>query len=375
MEGFCKRYIKHLGLDIEVISTIDRRESIIGADFINTQIRVGGNIARIKDEKIPLKYGVIGQETTGPGGFMKGLRTIPVMLNIAKEVEELNPDAWIINYTNPTGLVAEAVTKYTNAKIVSLCAGGMRPMERVSRALNVDKDTVKYDLVGLNHMHYAYNFSINGHKLTEENFLKVAETIELIDPQLVRDLKMLPSSYCSYYYHTAERLKDLQEADKSRGESVLEIEEKIYSEFADESVHSKPETLKNRGGGGYSQIAINTMKAIYNDENAWIVVNVPNNGTISNLPDDAVIETPAMVNRAGVHPLSVREIPAEIIGMITAVKNYEQLTVEAAVHGDENKALLALLAHPLVRDYDIAKPMLDEMLEANKKYLPQFNKM
>src|SRR5690625_3348632 len=138
--GFVKRYVNYLGLDTHVTATTDRKEAIKSADFINTQIRVGGNHARIKDEKIPLKYGVIGQETTGPGGFMKALRTIPVMIDIAREVEELNPEAWIINYTNPTGLVAEAVTKYTNAKIVGLCAGGMRPKQRVSRALGVDED-------------------------------------------------------------------------------------------------------------------------------------------------------------------------------------------------------------------------------------------
>lgn len=374
MKEFCKRYVEHLGLDATVTSTTDRKEAIVNADFINTQIRVGGNKARVQDEKIPLKYGIIGQETTGPGGFMKGLRTIPVLIDIARDVEKYNPDAWIINYANPAGLVTEAVNKYTNAKIVGLCAGGMRPQQRVSKALGVDRNKVKYDLVGLNHMHFAYNIKIDGRPLTDEEFDKVSETVEMVSPDMIRELRMIPSSYTMYYYHTSKKLKELKEAPLTRGEQVLALQDDIFKAYADPNVCTKPELLKKRGGGGYSEIAIGTMRAIHNDENAWIVVNVPNNGTIPMLPDDAVIETPCLIDKTGIKPLNVGKLPSAVWGMIAAVKNYEQLAVEAAVHGDRNQALLALMAHPLVRDYDIAKPMLDELLEANKEYLPQFFK-
>ena len=372
MLGFCRRYVKYLNYDVEINATTDRVEAIKDANFINVQIRVGGNSARVNDEKIPLKYGIIGQETTGPGGFMKAMRTIPVMLDIAKDVEKYNPDAWIINYTNPTGLVAEAVNKYSNAKIAGLCAGGMRQQWRAADALGIDNESIRYDYVGLNHMNFAYNFTVNGKQITDGEFGKIAEKVESVDPELIRRLHLLPSGYMQYYYHTSHKLSEAKNAEFTRGEQVLMLEKDIYSAYADPEQHTKPDILAKRGGGGYSQVAIGIIKAIYNNEDKWLIVNVPNDGAIKILPNDAVIETPCIVNRAGIKPLAIGELPKEVWGIICAVKNYEQLAVEAAVTGDKDEALFALMAHPLVRDYDIAKPMLNELLEANRDYLPTF---
>lgn len=372
MLGFCRRYAKHLNYNVEINATPDRIKAIQGADFVSVQIRVGGNAARVNDEKIPLKYGVIGQETTGPGGFMKAMRTIPVMLDIARDVEKYNPNAWIINYTNPTGLVAEAINKYTKVKIAGLCAGGMRPQWRTAEALGVDADSVRYNYVGLNHMNFAYNITVNGRPITDEEFGKVAEKVGSVNPELIKKMHLHPSSYLQYYFHTSHKLNELKTAKYTRGEQVLMMEKDIFAAYANPEQCTKPELLAKRGGGGYSKVAIGIIRAIYNNEDKWMVVNVPNNGAIRILPDDAVIETGCIVNRAGIKPLAIGELPREVWGLICAVKNYEQLAVEAAVTGDRDTALFALMAHPLVRDYDIAKPMLDEMLEVNKKYLPQF---
>lgn len=174
VSGFCQRYAKHLGLSLNFSQASTLEEALPGSDFIIVQIRVGGNEARINDEKIPLSFGLVGQETTGAGGFMKALRTIPALLEIARAVEQYCPDAWIINYTNPTGIVAEAVNKYSQAKIAGLCAGGLNGRNWTAMALNIDPDSVRYDLAGLNHMNFAYNITVNGKPLTEEQFRTVA---------------------------------------------------------------------------------------------------------------------------------------------------------------------------------------------------------
>ena len=228
VSGFCKRYAKHLGLDLSFSQATTLEEALPGSDFIIVQIRVGGNAARVNDEKIPLSFGVVGQETTGPGGFMKALRTIPAMLEIAHAVEEYCPDAWIINYTNPTGIVAEAVNKYSKAKIAGLCAGGLNGRNWTAMGLNVDPKSVRYDLAGLNHMNFAYNITINGKPLTVEQFRTVATYRGEADAELCIKLGGLPSPYLQYYFHTAKRVKELQEKKLSRAEEVLLVEKEVY---------------------------------------------------------------------------------------------------------------------------------------------------
>jgi 6-phospho-beta-glucosidase len=372
MHGFCQRYAAHLGLDVKITATTDRPRAIAGADFIDVQIRVGGNAARVNDEKIPLSYGLIGQETTGAGGMMKAFRTIPVMLGIAREIEQYSPNAWIVNYTNPTGLVAEAVTKYSKAKILGLCSGGLFPQNWTAKGLGVPKSSVRYDYVGLNHMNFAFNVTVDGRPITDEEFDRVADATFGTDKDLIKTLRLLPSPYLQYFWQTGSRVAAAKAAPRTRGEDVQLLEHEVYAAYADPNCCTKPEALKKRGGGGYSEVAMAIMEAIHTGKETWAVVNVPNNGTIRMLPDDAVIETACVVNKSGAHPLGMKDVPAPVWGLIAAVKNYEQLAVEAAVTGSKNTALLALLAHPLVRDYEIARPMLDDLLAANKAYLPQF---
>lgn len=369
MYNFLNRYKEFHGLSFDIVKTTDLVEAVKDQDFVLTQIRVGGNQARINDEKIPLKYGIIGQETTGPGGYMKALRTIPAILEIAKAVEKYNPDAWLINYANPTGILAEAVRNHTNTKFIALCAGGMRPRTWVDWALGVDYKDVKYDFVGLNHMNFAYNIRVNGRKLTKEEFDKVADIHETVSPEFVKELNALPSLYCQYFFHRKKKFNELKHMKTTRGELVLSLEKEIYEALANPKQHDKPAILKNRGGGGYSELALNALSAIYNDEDMWIVANVKNERAIEFLPYDASVETPCILNKNGITPLVQNNIPEGVYGLISSVKNYESLVIKAAIEGDYGKALQAMVAHPLVGDYDIAKPMLDEMLLANKNYI------
>jgi len=372
MHGFCERFAKKMGLDVKIRATLDLDDALYGADFVDTQIRVGGNAQRVVDEKIPMKYGLVGQETTGAGGMMKAFRTIPVMLHVAQRMEQLAPTGWIINYTNPTGLVTEAVTRYTKANIAGFCSGGIFPKMWAKSSMGIDYDRVQYDYVGLNHMNFISNVTIDGRPITQEEFDKLAETNSEVNPELSRLLGVLSSPYLQYYFHTTKKVNSLLAAPKTRGEYVQELEKEVYDAYADPNNADKPAALAKRGGGGYSEVAMNFVNAVYNNIDTEMVVNVPNNGAVSFLPDTAVVEIPCLVNKRGMAPIHVGKVPEMCWGLIAAVKNYEQLAVEAAVEGSVDKMKWALLAHPLVREYELVEKLVPELLEANKAYLPQF---
>ncbi|HIY63127.1 MAG TPA: 6-phospho-beta-glucosidase [Candidatus Mediterraneibacter stercoripullorum] len=372
MTGFIKRFSAALGFDVKISMTTDLKRALDGAQFVDTQIRVGGNAARVRDEKIPLSMGLVGQETTGPGGMMKAFRTIPVMLNVAKVMKEVSPEGWLINYTNPTGLITEAITRYTDTKIAGFCSGGIFPKMWAKRAMGIDYSRVQYDYVGLNHLNFSTNITIDGRPVTEEEFCAIAKQNYEVDLELIKLLGALPSPYLQYYYHTGRKVEALRSASQTRGEYVLELEKEIYAAYADPTNEKKPAALEKRGGGGYSEVAIGFVNAVYNNIDTSMVVNVPNKGAVDFLPDDAVVEVGCLVNAHAVAPLHVAKVPVMARGLIAAVKNYEQLAVEAAVEGDYRKAMLALLAHPLVHDYDVINELLPRLLEANREYLPQF---
>ena len=372
--SFCGRYARHLALDMRIESTTDLDKAVYGADFVNAQIRVGGNRSRVKDEKIPLAAGFIGQETTGPGGFMKALRTIPAMLKIAESVKKNAPGAWLINYSNPTGIVSQALHDNTDIKCAALCAGGIRTTWNTAAALGVDSKDVRYDIFGLNHLNYSYNIKVRGRPVTGEELAKIAAQTGSVSPDIAVKLGAIPSGYLQYYYHRLKKTEELRNAPKTRGEQVLELEKDIYEDFQNTAFDDKPQSLKKRGGGGYSAVAMGAMDAIYNNRDTWAVVNVPNEGVFRFLPDNAVIETAVMINASGIRPLVSAPPPKAVWGLVTMVKNYEMLTAEAAVTGDRDTAILALTHHPLVMDYDAAEKLFNQLLEAHRDLLPQFFK-
>lgn len=379
-----QRMIAKAGLDIKVWTTLDRRAGIKDAHFVMSQFRVGGLAARARDERIPLKYNVIGQETTGPGGFAKALRTIPVILDICRDIEELAPNAWLINFTNPAGMVTEAVTKYTNVNVMGLCNVPINMHHAIARTLGVTPEEASLDFAGLNHMIWVHKVSVAGKDRTQEvlrclgdgdslNMNNIAE--EPWDKRYLQALGVIPCPYHRYFYMKEAMLADELKAAQSggtRAEQVMKTEQELFELYANPTLDHKPEQLDKRGGALYSEAALNLVDAIWNNRKTITVVNTRNNGAISNLPNDAVVEINAMVDADGAHPLSFGAMPTHLNGLLQPVKAYETLAVDAAVHGDYDKALMALAINPLVPDLATARKILDDIIAANRDFLPQF---
>ena len=372
LAALTRRMFAKADIPTRVSTTQDRRAAIAGSMFICTLVRVGGMDARILDERIPLKYGIIGQETTGPGGFAKALRTIPVMVEIAQDVAEVAPDAWIINYTNPSGLITEAVTSYTGARIVGLCSGPFGWTNSVLRAMKVSPARANVDWVGLNHLGWITRVLVDGQDRTDDAIEAAIASGWNIEGDLMRAIRAIPCSYLAYYYHRERALERARTSPQTRGEQVKAIEADLMRTYADPELSEKPALLRQRGGGGYSDVATAAMLAVYHNRGDRQVVNTPSRGAISGLPENAVAEIPCTVDRAGAHPIVIGELPLAVRGLVFAVKSYEQITARAALSGDYRTALQALLAHPLVPSYDVAAPLLDELLAAHRAYLPRF---
>lgn len=382
--GLAKRMIAKVGADIEVTADCDRRAAIEGADFVMTQFRVGGLAARANDEKIPLKYDVIGQETTGPGGFAKALRTIPVILDICRDIEELSPNAWMLNFTNPAGLVSEAVNKYTKVKNIGLCNVPVSMQMMIADMMDCQPNEVQLEFAGLNHLVWVHKAWLNGEDITHTVLEKVGDGAnfsmkniweEPWDPTFLKALNAIPCPYHRYFYQTDAMLAEekLSAAEKgTRAEQVMQTEAELFELYQQPSLDHKPSQLEERGGAYYSDASLNLVDAIYNNRNSLHVVNVPNNGAINGLPDDAVIECTAVVGPWGAKPLAVGELSPNVKGLLHQVKAYEQLTIEAAVHGSYEQGLMALANNPLVPDIGRAKSIFDEILQQNRHYLPQF---
>ena len=380
---FARRMVKKAGLSIDVRYTLDRREGLKDAAFVITQLRVGGLDARAKDERIPLTYGVIGQETTGPGGFFKALRTIPVLIEICKDMEEVCPDAWLINFTNPAGIVTEAVLKHTKIKCIGLCNVSINMQHDAAERIQVDAKDLDCRFIGLNHlsvMNHAYDqgqdrivevLAVS----TDEGVVKNIEKNSEMD-LLARDMGCMLSPYLQYFYFEKEMLKaETKEAlslKGTRADQVKRVEKELFECYQDENLKEKPEALSKRGGSRYSEAAIHLIDSIYNDRQDVQVVDVANHGTIPQLPADCVIETNCVIGKEGAKPLANVDVPSEVLGLIEQVKAYEILTIEAAVTGDRKKALMALMNNPLVHDVKDARGILNDMIEAHEAYLPQF---
>lgn len=368
--GLSRRMLARAGLPVTVTTTTDRCRALEGAAFVNSLIRVGGMDARINDERIPLKHGIVGQETTGPGGMMKALRTIPPMLEMARDMEEVCPGAWLINYTNPSGIMAEALGKHSRVRYVGLCSGPQGWIEHTLRLMSVDPARADVDWVGLNHLGFATRVWVDGQDVTGQAVEAAAREWN-IDGEWMRTLGAIPSSYLQYYYHHGLALeKARQPGHRTRGEQVKEIEAELLRQYADPDLAEKPELLKKRGGGGYAEVALAAMLAIYHNKGERQIVQVLNQGAVDGVPPDASMELACIVDRMGPHPIHFGAIPLPIRGLIQAVKAYESLTVQAAVEGSKRVAMQALMAHPLVPSWEVASPLLDELLAANRLWLP-----
>jgi 6-phospho-beta-glucosidase len=384
--NLAKRMIEKAGLPIDVHLTLDRKKALKEADFVTTQFRVGLLEARAKDERIPLKYGVLGQETNGPGGLFKGLRTIPVILDICKDIEELCPNAWLINFTNPAGMVTEAVLRYSNIKkVVGLCNVPIGMEMGIAKLLDVDHSRIRIDFAGLNHMVYGLDVYVDGQSVKDKvidlltdpansSFVKNVEGLGW-EPEFIKSLNVLTCPYHMYYYKTNDMIeKDLKnsQAEGTRAEVVQKLEEELFELYKDPNLAIKPPQLEKRGGAYYSDAAVRLITSIYTDKRDIQPVNTRNNGAIASIPNDSAVEVSCIITKDGPKPIVIGDLPVEVRGLVQQIKSFERISAEAAVTGDYNKAILALTINPLTPSDTIAKEIVDEMLEAHKEHLPQF---
>lgn len=389
--ALAKRMVEKAGVPMNIHLTLDRREALKDADFVTTQLRVGLLDARVKDERIPLSYGFLGQETNGAGGLFKALRTVPVILDIAKDMSELCPDAWLINFTNPAGIVTEALLRYgVHKKVVGVCNVPIGMEYGFADALGVDKERITVDFAGLNHMVYAERVYLDGKDVTSKlidiltgNNSK-SQTMANIaaldwDPATIKAFGVIPCPYHRYYYKKQEMLNhELEEFKngKTRAEVVKEVEKRLFELYKNPELKDKPEELSRRGGAHYSDVACNVINGIYNDKNTIIAVNTRNNGTLNQFEDDSAIEVSCYVGKNGPVPVeTVTDLPIFAQGLAGQIKAFERLAAEAAYTGDYNTALAAMVTNPLVADDKKGRKLLNEMLLAHKAYLPQFKKV
>ncbi|WP_067839074.1 6-phospho-beta-glucosidase [Amphibacillus sediminis] len=384
--NLAKRMVKKAGLPIEVHLTLDREAALKDADFVTTQFRVGLLEARAKDERIPLKYNVLGQETNGPGGLFKGLRTIPVILDICKDMERLCPDAWLINFTNPAGMVTEAVLRYSNIeKVVGLCNVPIGIEMGIAKLLEVDHSRIHIDFAGLNHMVYGLDVYLDGVSVKDKviNLLTNPENTSFVknieglgwEPSFIRSLNVLTCPYHNYYYKSQdflEKTKKDAEEKGTRAEVVLKLEEELFELYKDPDLNIKPPQLEKRGGAYYSDAAVRLITSIYNDKRDIQPVNTRNNGAIASIPADSAVEVSSVITKDGPKPIAIGDLPVAVRGLVQQIKSFERISAEAAVTGDYDKAVLALSINPLTPSDTVAKQIVDEMLEAHKEHLPQF---
>jgi 6-phospho-beta-glucosidase len=372
--GFVRRILAAGGSSITVRETTDLLDAVQGAAFVLTQVRVGGQAARVLDETVPLHHGCVGNETTGPGGFAMALRAVPVLTGIAETVTTEAPDAWLVNFANPAGLVTEAC-RAVHAKTIGLCNVALTFEKGFVAAFG---DHITVSSWGLNHLSWitSVHDATGAERLSD--VLRWFPDEGEIPGRLVRALACLPNPYLRYYYLTGEMLAKQRAADRTRAEEVLEIEADLLRRYADPQLSSRPDQLSQRGGSWYSTAAVDVVRAITGDTGQRQVLDVPNRtdtgaAVVPGLPLDAIVEVPCAVDAAGPHALPLPAEPApQPLALVHSVKAYEQLTISAALSGSRREALDALLAHPLVRDLDVAEPLLDELLSAHARWLPRF---
>jgi len=376
--GLAKRQLIEGGFKGEIVLTDDMDKALDGALFVFAQMRPGRMAGRIRDEKIPLKYGLLGQETTGAGGFMQALRTVPVIMQLVDDMKRLSEkDAWLINFSNPSGIIAEAVLNLTDAKMVGLCNCAINMVKGIADVIGTyDFD---YEYVGLNHLSWITSVVKHGEA---DNIISslagVADTamknnpIAEVDPAMMRAVPYVPSSYLNYYYARSEQIQKCLDAEKTRGEICLEIESKLREQYSDPDLKEKPAELADRGGALYATAAVSAAESIACDKKDLHVVATKNSGAVPFMDDDDAVEVLCRLGTDGIEPQPVTVYNEYVKGLMRAVKAYEKLTVRAALEGDRDVALEALMAHPLVGDIAKAVPLLDEMLEANREYIPRF---
>jgi len=382
--GFAQRMVAAKGSPFKVVLSTNQRESVKGATYVSTQLRVGQMPARREDEYLGLSHNLVGQETTGIGGMAKALRTIPVILKLAQDMAELAPGALLANFTNPSGLVTQALSMYAPELLsVGVCnvAIGvkMRIMESLEKQLGqkIDPSRGELNTLGLNHLTWHRGFKLDGEELWPQVLKEYVEELKASEEpefpvDLVETLKMIPNYYLHYYYDTQHKIEEQKKWPPSRAEEVMALEKDLLRDYANPELTEPPAELMQRGGAYYSTAATQLLNAHYNDLGETHVINVAQRGAVPGWPEDWVLEMPCKVDKAGVHPLPAEPLPDVCFGLIARVKTFEMLTAKAAVTGDRGLLYEAMLAHPLGPAMGDIKPVMEDLLQTHKAWLPQF---
>ena len=371
--------------EVKVYTTLDREEALRDADFVTTQFRVGQLNARVKDERIPFSYGLLGQETNGAGGMFKAFRTIPIILDVVEDMKRLCPNAWLINFANPSGMVTEAVLRYGKwDRVIGLC--NVPVMAKMTEAIMLDKpvEDLIYKFAGVNHFHWHKVADKAGNDVTplvidklyqEDNGLpKNIHGVPFYREQLDQ-MNMIPCGYHQYYYRAEEMLAHgLEEYATvgTRAEQVKALEAELFELYKDPALNYKPKQLEERGGAYYSDAACETIASIYANKNTEIVVSTRNDGAVPDLPADCAVEVTAYLGAQGARNVAFGPLPTAERGWLQVMKAMELLTIEAAVTGNYALALQAFTINPLIPSGATAKRVMDELFVAHKAYLPQF---
>jgi 6-phospho-beta-glucosidase len=376
--GFAQRMVKYANAPFRVELAGDRRRALDGADFVITQLRVGGQAGRHGDELLGRRHHLVGQETTGVGGFAKALRTVPVVLDIARDMRELAPQATLVNFTNPAGIVTEALVRHGGVPVVGLCNNAINAQRGIARMFHVEPSQVYIEQVGLNHLNWIRRISIGGDDATEQvlkvwvEHLRHSEDAIHFPPFLLDMLHAIPSSYLQYFYLESQILARQDSGVPTRAEVVMDVERRLLERYSDPHLCEKPPELMERGGAYYSTAAAALIESLWGGDGAIHVVNTRNNGAIPNLPADVVVETPCTVGKDGAAPLPVAPLEPQFHGLASAIKSYELLTIDAAINGDEQAAMLALLANPLGPDAAGVEEVWEDIKRTNEGMMPQF---
>ncbi|MBI3961166.1 MAG: 6-phospho-beta-glucosidase [Deinococcus sp.] len=376
-----------------------------GADFVLCSIRVGNEEARVADERIPLKYQVLGQETTGPGGFAMALRTIPVVADYAQRVAQLAPGAWFINFTNPAGLVAQAMAMRGLPRFIGICDGPGALYRSVAHHLGTSSHELRFNYFGLNHLGWVkavehQGKDVLGELIDQAEALVKQEGLKMFPPDLLRSLSLLPNEYLYYFYFRREAVANILQAGRTRGEQVAELSRHLFTSLRQAKRNPEPGAAlriyqnyigtrhgsymkaetgqriaptpppESEEGSGYDEVALGVVQAISRDQGRIMTLNVPNQGAMRELSSDDVVEVPCVVDRNGPTPLAVGDVPRAPLGLIQQVKAFERLTAQAALEGSYRSALAGLAAHPLVPSYSIAKSILNDYLQAHHRWIP-----
>lgn len=383
--NLAKRMVEKANIPMKIYLTLDRKKALEGASFVTTQFRVGGLDKREIDEKIPIQNGMIGQETNGIGGFFKALRTVPVIDDIIKDIKKYCNGAWLINFTNPAGMITEAaINRFDYPKTIGLCNVPLSLLESISKMLNVDENRLVLELTGLNHHSFVTDVKLDGESVIDEviekyvnlnnderanmkNIISIPFTNEFI-----RGIKAIPSPYINYYVNLREQLNEEKESFKTgtvRAEVVKKVEKELFEVYKDVNLKEKPKQLELRGGARYSDAACNLITSIYTNKKDIQYVNCLNNGAIKGLDDNYVIETAAIITNEGPIPVHSGNMPYILKGTIESIKTFELAAVDSAITGDENLAIAALSFNRLVDSSIECVKIFNEMKEKNKGYI------